>query len=87
MARSFVFLCLMKESHELDMIAKRRQAQHIRNLPLLSHSDEFVKTYRLNEDLICELERELRPLLPRVRRQGKGLSNRFKVGTYLLIKA
>ncbi|XP_050355240.1 putative nuclease HARBI1 [Nymphalis io] len=77
MSRAWLLLNLLKEAHELDVNTSRREAQLIRYLPIRSRSDEIIRIYRLNEELIAELQNELRALLSSNKR--KGLTKRSKL--------
>ncbi|XP_041979620.1 putative nuclease HARBI1 [Aricia agestis] len=77
MSRSFLLLYLLKEANDLDLFASRRQARRVRNLPLLNRGDDYVRQYRLSEDMIEELQEELSNLVS-TRTRGS-LSIRLKL--------
>lgn len=82
-ARLSCMLFLLEEAKREDDRNKRRQARQIRSLHLLSTNKDYINLFRLSEELITEMEKDLYPLFPtKVRRDG--LSNRTKVPCFFL---
>nr|XP_049692948.1 putative nuclease HARBI1 [Helicoverpa armigera]XP_049693305.1 putative nuclease HARBI1 [Helicoverpa armigera]XP_049694269.1 putative nuclease HARBI1 [Helicoverpa armigera]XP_049694270.1 putative nuclease HARBI1 [Helicoverpa armigera] len=69
---------LLEEAKHRDDLKKRRQASAIRNMDLLTTDRNYIKVYRLTEELIAQLEQEISPFLTKAKRRG-GISNRTKI--------
>lgn len=83
MARMFLVGSLLKEARQIDVHETRSQARRLRQLPFLSGNDDFVRVYRLSEDLIKLVEDDISYLLPTVQRRGRALPKRTKVSQIL----
>lgn len=77
-ARLSIMLFLLEGANQSDNLKKRRQGRQIRKFRSISRDIDFIRHYRLSEELINILEDDLTPYLPACRRSG-GLSNRLKV--------
>ncbi|KAF9808913.1 hypothetical protein SFRURICE_000959 [Spodoptera frugiperda] len=73
----FDFNC-QTEKLRRDNLEKRRQAYTIRNMGLLATDINYIKIFRLSEELIAQLEEDISPFLTPAKRRG-GISNRNKV--------
>ncbi|KAF9405680.1 hypothetical protein HW555_013684 [Spodoptera exigua] len=60
----------MLKAKRRDNVEKRRQAHVIRNMDLLTTDTEFIKVFRLTEELIKQLEEDISPFLAKTKRQG-----------------
>lgn len=69
---------LLEEAKRRDNVEKRRQAHVIRNMDLLTTDVDYIKVFRLTEELIKQLEEDISPFLAKTKRQG-GICNRTKV--------
>ncbi|KAF9411328.1 hypothetical protein HW555_009828 [Spodoptera exigua] len=71
-------LFLLEEAKRRDNVEKRRQAHVIRNMDLITTDTEFIKVFRLTEELIKQLEEDISPFLAKTKRKG-GICNRTKI--------
>ncbi|KAF9420240.1 hypothetical protein HW555_003461 [Spodoptera exigua] len=69
---------LLEEAKRRDNVEKRRQAHVIRNMDLITTDTEFIKVFRLTEELIKQLEEDISPFLAKTKRKG-GICNRTKI--------
>lgn len=79
MSRLFVFITLLRESHELDINTSRRQAENFRRVTIFNRNENYVALYRLSRELIENLLLEIRTLVPSSRRPRRRLSTKVKV--------
>lgn len=81
MARWFMLESLLDEAHLMDLNDRRRQGREIRALELVRGHKDYVESYRLSEELIDNLIKDIEHLLKNPRRRGSGLSIKLKVST------
>ncbi|XP_052750889.1 putative nuclease HARBI1 [Galleria mellonella] len=79
MARLFVLLSLLEEANSLDLYNSRRQAQQIRAMRLFNRNKDYVNVYRLSEELINQLEEDIKFFIRKPQRRHRGLSVRIKL--------
>ncbi|XP_035437582.2 putative nuclease HARBI1 [Spodoptera frugiperda] len=68
----------LENAKRRDNLEKRRQAYTIRNMGLLATDINYIKIFRLSEELIAQLEEDISPFLTPAKRRG-GISNRNKI--------
>ncbi|XP_052747820.1 putative nuclease HARBI1 [Galleria mellonella] len=77
-ARLCIMIHLLEETKKEDDYKKRQQTRQLRNTRTILRDVDYIRHYRLSEDLINMLESELAPYMPVCRRSG-GLSLRLKI--------
>lgn len=77
-ARLSCMLFLLEECKREEDLEAKRHGSIVRSIHELTRKQDYIKTYRLSEELILQLEKDLIPLLPSERRKG-GISHRIKI--------
>ncbi|XP_023952875.2 putative nuclease HARBI1 [Bicyclus anynana] len=86
-ASVLVKLLLLEEARRIDMLRRRRKRFKIRSLRQLSTDKDYIRIYRLNFELIKDLEHDLAQYLPPEPSRSDGVDNRTKPSASRAIRA